>query len=86
MKRKAFKKDGAKAFRLVSDMEDQLLALRRLFSVASLLVGTAENREAADALAHLATQGTDVLAKLERSRGEVFSATWGFVYGKEGDL
>ena len=77
--------DGAKAFNIASDMEQKLLKIGKLFSVALLLIEAAEDKQVADAFALIGSTGEDLLDEVKAMRDQIFHLTWGYQHAPEQD-
>jgi len=77
--------DGAKAFHIASDLESKLLNVRKLFSMAMLMVESADDDRIADAFSHIGSHGYDLMLEIDDMRMEIFELTWGYACGPERD-
>jgi len=77
--------DGAKAFHIAADLEGKLLDVRKLFSLAMLMVESAGDARISDAFSHIGEHGDDLIEEIEGLREQIFLLTWGYAYGPERD-
>ena len=74
--------DGAKAFHIATDMEDKLLKMSRLFSIAIMLAESTGDEAVSDAFAHIGSTGEDLVDEIKAMRDQISHLTWGYQYGR----